>query len=1403
MRAYRLARAMLWAAAGLSACPAMAADEPAPQKDLAAQSLPLRTALHHDPTLASPLDRLLSIYRGAGKADALVGLYRGHVAQYPTDASGRTVLVRLLVATGDPESLRSAQTAVGQFPDNAYLHYLLHQLLRARRDPDALEHLDKAIELESRPSRKLAWIDVLLPVAMVEGRPALAEKHLRALAALVEEPQQRLLVAQKMLDFRFHQLALDLLEEESAVPPAPETMVSIELEAATAEVGLDRMEAAGARLDKLLSKLTADYWRRDEIVRRRLALVGSQAERTRLIADARLRVEDRPHDVAAVLDLAQVLAGLQFRRDALEVLLEAGRRLPESVEIEKQILDVFDHLRDERGREKYLAERIKLLPDRTDLVLQRVKTLYLLSRRGEALSQLTRLAETLDASGRVARLLETARFLRRSSLLAEAAEVFHRVVRLCPDRLDVRRELAETLLALGDRQQVHELFTAPIAKQASLENLLDLVQFMIEQRLFIEARTALSARLEQEKSNLEIRMLLLTVQRQLGNFRAGRTLIEECRELADTGARYRLWLESAAVFHDDFDTLEEFLRSEHARLEEEPQQWTPRRLERRLAFAEIAARGGRTSEVLAMLRADLEDVEGADGRARIRRQLVSILDKQQNQAAAVGQQLEDLAKDDPQRADEYNARLAMLHAKADRHDLATRLLKKIDVARIQDVSILSALRPLYRQHGGNREKILAILQRLTVLDPGNREHWQEWVSTLAAGRSQSRLRAALRRLLADVEKLSLSEETRTLVQHHVADSYWRSIADRLADGREASLADTLPLLDSVQRMSQDDQQLLWIAWIRAYILGRLDRQAAQQQAIEQFDRVVADLPQLPDGPDPRSRPDDAPQIAFPDGLAISLEHARKVLSSIVPPAADAGVPARRGPLPEFRVKWTFHTRAKATVTAIVPLSSSRTLICDRLGGAHCVDAETGKLLWHEPVLPIVASQYLVPPNPLVDGQGRLYLPEIKHVACRAVEDGRLLWRAHVGALGRPAKSDSIPGPSSRVAMFLYGEDLLTYEPASGTLTKIDRATGRIVWDQVLAGRNKVRIESYNSGASLSGDKLLVYGSRTAILDARTGQLQWSFEPSRVRKFPVELGEPAAGGLPTPAVAPKSGIRLSGFSFVHGSSPPRPSPRPGPPVQYVNYLQPTAPSAMPPGGLSLAPPAVVWAALAKSGTPRHAELIDRLLLLFDPSGIQIIDTDLPLASKRVEVTGQFVGMAGRIACLAAGSQLSLIDVTDGTLKQCSVQEVAGKALAPFQAAVDGPLVYLTGPGGIACVKAATAEQVFHATWPKEITLPAPPEPKKPAPSAVTVRKPYAPAPPPHMHGPSYVPAPTSPYVAAGPPYMPPSISSPVAVPAGQAAAAVLPSVACVDRGVLYTVVTPTRVVALTESNTDGQ
>lgn len=127
------------------------AQEPAkPADDLTAKSLPFRTALFHDPTLAPPLERLLALYRKGGRAKELVDVYRRHVAQYPADLGALTVFIRLLAATDDPESGSFARKAAERVPENAFLQFLLFEHLQKAREAGALDALDRAITKEAQ-----------------------------------------------------------------------------------------------------------------------------------------------------------------------------------------------------------------------------------------------------------------------------------------------------------------------------------------------------------------------------------------------------------------------------------------------------------------------------------------------------------------------------------------------------------------------------------------------------------------------------------------------------------------------------------------------------------------------------------------------------------------------------------------------------------------------------------------------------------------------------------------------------------------------------------------------------------------------------------------------------------------------------------------------------------------------------------------------------------------------------------------------------------------------------------------------------------------------------------------------------------------------------------------------------
>jgi len=1331
-------------------------DGAVPPKDLGERSLPLRAALHHDPTMAAPFERLVSMYRGAGRMDELLTIYRTHLSQYPHDQGARAVLLRMMMATGDPETLTFAVAACERHPDSAYLHYLRYEALTRDHSPQALPALDRAIELEPLPGRRREWIDLLLPRALAQDRRDLAEKHLKAEALMAGESAEGLLhVARKMIRHGFHELALDVMSVERPAGGSPEVMVETELASASAEAGLGRMAEAASRLERLLSKLTADHWRRPEILRRRIALVDSDAEREAMVDSARERLAaslpGHPNHEAAVLDLARLLAGFERRRDALEVLLEGSEACPSSTRIEKEVLDLFDRLRDGLAREEYLAGRLAAAPDRLDLRALRTKSLYLIGRRGEAKAELKELLEKSPGEERLRSLLDVARFLRRSNLASDAGDVLTRAVELDPLRLDVRRELAEAYVAQGLRRRAAEVFKGELPEDVETEHLLDVVQFMIANELHREARVALRAAAAREESNLEIRTLLLTVEGKLANRDAGEELISGARSIADTVSRYRLWLESAVAFHDVFDAVGEFLDDERARLDLELGEWTKRALERRLVFADVAARNDARDLAAAMIDEHLAGDVPPEMKIALRRRLVAMLEKERGATDAVEAELRQLIEDDPSSADEYNARLALIYWAKNRHDLAVPALEALNVDALADPVILGRLRPLYQQRGAGA-KAMRILERLTALDPTNRDNWQIWLVELAKAGDEPRLRGAILRLLAGVERMPIDEGSLGLLRSHLADSFWRSIAGKVAsdfdtgrvprwrgrlggtdpERRRPELSEALVLLDSVGRIVREPDGFLWVAWTRAYVLNVLGRTGPRDEALAELERVAGLLSRPGDDDEadpatakhlPETHEDPPPKplpviLAFPDGLSVSLERARELLTRAVTRLRRAGrAGARRGPLPPFGVKWAFDTCGGSRVTRILPLGGSRVFVCDARGGVSCLDSETGKLLWTSAGEFPAAPPGALAPVPVHDGEKRILLPGRGEVACLSAETGRTLWRATVGR--RPAGMAIRMNPGAAkpfVSVFTEGGEALAWDAASSSVSVFDLETGKVLREAALATDKGASATWADSGASFSRGRLLVHGACSAVLRADTTEEEWSFEPAKPRKLPVKLKEPGSGGAAGGASAlsamgapfgthpGRGGVVLhSGFGGY--SRRYRGRRGGGPQYVYLNHFA-QGPARVqqhwggygPPSGAVLAAPAVIWASCR--GQPRLGVLDGGRLLLFRHSKLLVLDLDLPLKGREIDVSGTFVGTAGRVACMLQGGQLALADTRTGKVKTYGLAEVvAGRSNPRLDACVDGPHVYVTGPGGILCVNARAGLRVAFSTWPE--------------------------------------------------------------------------------------------------------
>ena len=233
-----------------------------------------------------------------------------------------------------------------------------------------------------------------------------------------------------------------------------------------------------------------------------------------------------------------------------------------------------------------------------------------------------------------------------------------------------------------------------------------------------------------------------------------------------------------------------------------------------------------------------------------------------------------------------------------------------------------------------------------------------------------------------------------------------------------------------------------------------------------------------------------------------------------------------------------------------------------------------------------------------------------------------------------------------------------------------------------------------------------------------------------------------------------------------------------PVQFVDYSQLGEQGALPtlpPGEACLAGPAVVWAAESQRNPFCSAILLGEKLLLLGESGLRVLRTDLPFSVQCATVNGAWIGMAGNTACLLNENNLLLVDIagpgSEG--KTCQIED------GPFQVIMDGPVIYLTTPKGIQCIKSRSGERVFDVVeWPAG----AVPKPPKDAAAAAAM-------PSPNPNDPF-----ATPYQTMGP-YRTPTYAPPGQQDQNWRQPATLGHV---ERGVLYTVSLPGRVVAIGEA-----
>lgn len=333
---------LLWSG-GWGPSISVAQDGPTDQAAFDKQAVAMRTSLHRDPLLESSLKALVDLYQGAGRSEELVGLYRSHIEQYPTDAGAKAVLIEILEKLNRDAAEELITSYIGQHADSAPLHYLYGRFLQARHDTRAAAMLAKAIELEKNPSRQLQWIREILPLADVEeARVVIADIVKKWLATPGLTPDILLSLARRMQELGIWDLSEHTLGLIKSVGNDPEQDIERQILLAQAAASLGKKVEAAAVLDKLLGKLASDHWRRREIMSQRIAAVATDEQRVSLIASLQAALTANPQSEAAILDLVEALMASERRSEAATLLQESLVRFPKSTLLESRALEIYD-----------------------------------------------------------------------------------------------------------------------------------------------------------------------------------------------------------------------------------------------------------------------------------------------------------------------------------------------------------------------------------------------------------------------------------------------------------------------------------------------------------------------------------------------------------------------------------------------------------------------------------------------------------------------------------------------------------------------------------------------------------------------------------------------------------------------------------------------------------------------------------------------------------------------------------------------------------------------------------------------------------------------------------------------------------------------------------------------------
>lgn len=1254
-----------------------------------AESLKLRTALHYDSSLGSPLDALVRLYQEEERGEELIGLYQAHIAGYPDDAGAKAVLARIYQTLERPEKDEFLQAAAQRHPEFSHLQYLLSQNLKKKNEDRSLDALSRAIDLETGNRRRSQWLGELLDRSTSEKGRQLAETQLKKLLSAEGQTGPTMLsLGQVMHRHRFFALSLDALKKALALKLTPEEEIEAAILAARAEAELGNPGPAGQRLDAVLKRLAPDHYRRSEVMTLRVSVIASDEERATLIEKGRKSLEAAPSDERRILDYAELLISGGRREDAIQILLEGSDRLPESQEIERTILRELEQGSDLAPVISFLEKRLETFPDRTDLRYRLVKANYLGDDDDSASQDFAMvLAGLEEGETREDRILDLARFLKTSDKRRPAIATYQDYLALNPQRLDVARELAEIFLEDGLEDPVKKLVNSLSVTEAEVENLLDLSQFLTDELFFASAEKILTTYIAPLPSvPFEPGLALARVQGELGRGEVYESL-QALREQVDTPSRYKKWLDISLLVSDQFNALPTFFETELSNFSTDDSKWSPDQIENYLYLCESGERRQLTAKVASnILRKLGNKTLDAGLKIRLRQLLVRALERQPDSIGEVEQQLNLLAKEDPESASEYNLKRALLYHQAQRPDLASGVLNDLDLSRVRSTDLL---RDSYRMlmEFGDLELASAALAAVTSLEPTDLFSWERRLSLLAAKGNEDELRSSIRSLQQGIAQRGKAAEwradSRKSLQRHLLDSYWRSISPIISRDNDVGLA--LPLLDSVASESKGED-LLWASWARALIYGKLGRETEREAAIAAIESRASESPET--------------LLKFPDGLSLPILEAVEILKH------DSSAPATQGDRPILPlldqpvISWAFEAAPGATILDLDSVKKSVLALDDR-GVVYRVDSATGKLVWRKsfglsqlPLLDAIAPQNGEERASMVRQVRRMiafpdsFVLEFgSELRAFAVSDGGPQWKF---ALPSPKDSTAATnGAYPGLQLARSGGRLIVHEPFTGQLLAIDRETGKLLWQTASAsGKPNPNVVSMNSGLSVAGDLILVYGKESGLFRAENGKPVWSFQGDEALRFPVVLREQREDLSEEELVTLKETrpervwtpvsrqSRQNHLSYLDGPSTENEI------LSFIDY----------PGAL-LAPAAAWNRFRLATGEGAAGRLSEKHLWLMDPGGIRLISLDLPLASDYFKVTGTFVGAISSHAWILDRDQLIHIDGGEGIVRETTVSDLGPDTAATLV----GSWIYVRGQSGVAVFNASTGKRIAKSEW----------------------------------------------------------------------------------------------------------